>query len=108
MTTTRDKVYLISNGDMRDSAGQLAWPKQEETLKLCEAAFAKQGVATEVLTRYNPQRRHGFLTKQCEGAVLFSALERTAPVVVVLSCWAYAHHVTGQPSGAQGPHSLAG
>lgn len=103
MTSTQDRVYLISNGDLRDSACQLAWPKQEETLRLCQAAFAKLGVEAEELTRYNPQRRHGFLTKQCEGAALFAKIERTAPVVVVLSCWAYAHHVTGSLQAHMGP-----
>jgi len=38
MSSGQNKVYLISNGDLRDSACQLAWPKQEETLKLCQAA----------------------------------------------------------------------
>jgi len=103
MTSDQKRIYLVSNGDLRDSACQLAWPKQEETLKLCEAAFAKLGVEIEVLTRYNPQRRHGFLTKQCEGAALFAQVEPTAPVVVVLSCWAYAHHVSGSLQAHQGP-----
>jgi L-fucose isomerase-like protein len=103
MTSDQRRIYLVSNGDLRDSACQLAWPKQEETLKLCEAAFAKLGVEIGVLTHYNPQRRHGFLTKQCEGAALFAQVEPTASVVVVLSCWAYAHHVSGSLQAHQGP-----
>ena len=36
----KDKtVYLISNGDYRDSAGVVCWPKQEETLKAIKAAL---------------------------------------------------------------------
>ena len=103
MPSGQEKVYLISNGDLRDSAGQLAWPKQVETLKLCQAAFAKLGVQTEELTSYNAQRGHGFLTKQCEGAALFAKIERSAPIVVVLSCWAYAHHVSGSLQTHKGP-----
>src|SRR3972149_5438954 len=95
MTNNGKRIYLVSNGDFRDSACQLAWPKQEETLKQCKAAFAKLGVQTEEVTHYNPQRRHGFVTKQCEGAKLFAEMDPTAPVVIILSCWAYSHHVSG-------------
>ena len=59
MTSKRKRVYLVSNGDLRGSACQLAWPKQEETLKLCEAAFAKLGVEIEVLTAFRAARTGG-------------------------------------------------
>jgi hypothetical protein len=98
-----DKVYLISNGDFRDSACELAWPKQEETLRLCRIAFTKLGINTEILTQYDPARKHGFLTRQWQGAALLSKIEPTAPVVVVLSCWAYAHHVSGPLQTHHGP-----
>jgi len=103
MTNNGKRIYLISNGDFRDSACQLAWPKQEETLKQCKAAFAKLGVQTEEVTHYNPQRRHGFVTKQCEGAKLFAEMDPTAPVVIILSCWAYSHHVSGSLQAHRGP-----
>jgi hypothetical protein len=97
------KVYLISNGDFRDTAGVVCWPKQEETLKAVKAAFAKLGVAAELVNKYDPKRKHGFVTKQCEGAALIAKLDPTAPVVVVLSCWAYAHNVCGPLQTHKGP-----
>jgi hypothetical protein len=51
VTSPQQKVLLISNGDYRDTACAYAWPKQEETLRLCHAAFTKLGVETEVLPR---------------------------------------------------------
>jgi L-fucose isomerase-like protein len=98
-----NKVYLISNGDFRDSAGVVCWPKQEETLKGVKAAFSKLGVTTEVVCKYDPKRKHGFVTKQCEGAALMSNIEPDAPVVVVLSCWAYSHNVCGPLLTHKGP-----
>ncbi|OGY44784.1 MAG: hypothetical protein A2729_02770 [Candidatus Buchananbacteria bacterium RIFCSPHIGHO2_01_FULL_39_14] len=86
-------VYLVSNGDFRDSAGVVCWPKHQETLRAVQAAFKKLSVKTKVLPEFNPDRKHGFVTKQCEGAAIFAQIPPEAPVVIVLSCWAYAHHV---------------
>ncbi|MBN2308621.1 MAG: fucose isomerase [Candidatus Hydrogenedentes bacterium] len=97
------KVYLISNGDHRDSAGVVCWPKQEATLRQVRAAFRKLGVDTEVLTKYDPKRKHGFVTTQREGAAILSKIEPDAPIVVVLSIWAYAHHVCGPLMTHSGP-----
>lgn len=96
-------VYLISNGDYRDSAGVVCWPKQEETLKAVRGAFAKLGVETEVVSKYDPKRKHGFVTKQCEGAEILEKIDPAAPVVVVLSCWAYSHNVCGPLQTHRGP-----
>ena len=97
------KVYLISNGDLRDSAGVVCWPKQDETIKAMKKAFAKLGVTAELVNQYDPKRKHGFITKQCEGAAVFSKIDPKAPVVIVLSCWAYAHHVCGPLQTHKGP-----
>ncbi len=101
-------VYLISNGDYRDSAGIECWPMQEKTLKEVQKAFKKLGVETKVLSQYDKKRGHGFVTKQCEGADIFSKLDPKAPVVIVLSCWAYAHNVCGPLQAHKGPILLLG
>ncbi len=99
----KDKIYLISNGDFRDSACVECWPKQEETLNALRPVFTKLGVKTEALPKYDAKRRHGFLTRQSEGAEVFSGIDPDAPVVVVLSIWAYAHHVAGPLMTHRGP-----
>jgi L-fucose isomerase-like protein len=98
-----NKVYLISNGDFRDSACRECWPMQDLTLKEVRKAFKKLGVDTEVVTKYDPKKKHGFLTKQCEGTRAFAQIDPKAPVVVVLSCWAYSHHVSGPLQTHEGP-----
>ncbi|MCL5269944.1 MAG: fucose isomerase [bacterium] len=96
-------IYLISNGDFRDSACVGCWPMQEKTLAAVKKAFAKLGVKTAVFPRFDARRKHGFLTRQAEGAAVFVAVEPEAPVVVVLSCWAYSHHVCGPLQTHKGP-----
>lgn len=103
MTGSQKKALLISNGDFREDACANGWPKQTETLNLCKAAFAKLGWQTEALPQYDQVRTHGFLSRQCEGAKLFAQIEPTAPVVIVLSCWAYSHHVSSALQTHKGP-----
>lgn len=101
--TAEKTVYLISNGDFRESACLAGWPKQDETLREVKKAFAQLGVKTEVLPKFDSKRGHGFVTRQCQGANIFSKIEPNAPVVVVLSIWAYAHHVCGPLATHKGP-----
>ena len=97
------KIYLISNGDFRDTACQECWPKQQETLKAVEGAFSQLGYETEILPQFDSHRGHGFITKQYEGTQVFSQIEPSAPVVIVLSIWAYSHHVCGPLQTHKGP-----
>jgi hypothetical protein len=99
----RNKIYLISNGDFRDTACQQCWPKQQDTLKQVKGAFNQLGHESEVLPRYDSKRGHGFITKQHEGTQVFSQIEPDAPVAVVLSIWAYSHHVGGPLQTHKGP-----
>jgi len=73
-----------------------------------QQAFAKIGVKTQIAHGYDAKRKHGFITKQCDGAEVFSKIDPKAPVVVVLSCWAYAHHVSGPLQTHKGPILLLG
>jgi len=99
----KQTIYLVSNGDNRQSACEVTWPMQDKTLREVKGAFKKLGFETKTLTQYDPKRKHGFVSRQCEGAEVFSKLDPTAPVVVVLSCWAYAHHVCGPLQTHKGP-----
>lgn len=97
------EVCLISNGDFRDTACVECWPMQEDTLKSVKGAFKKLGVKTTEATRFDKKRKHGFITKQAEGTAAFSGIDPDMPVVVVLSCWAYSHHVCGPLQTHRGP-----
>ncbi len=101
-------IYLISNGDFRDPACVQCWPVQKDTLKHVQDAFKKLGHNTEIFPKYNAKRKHGFVTKQCEGADILAKIPADAPVAIVLSCWAYAHHVCGPLQSHRGPIALIG
>ena len=73
------KIYLISNGDFRDAVGVACWPKQEETLKRTQRALRKLGFKTQVIPHYDGKRKHGFLTRQSEGALAFSKIDTPCP-----------------------------
>ena len=59
----RNKVYLMSNGDFRDAAGVICWPEQKQTLDAVQKAFTKLGYETQIFPQYDPERKHGFITK---------------------------------------------
>lgn len=103
MAKKSDTIYLVSNGDFRDPACVQGWPLQKKTLQAVQAAFKKLGRNTETLPRVNPKRGHGFVTRQHEGTKIFHEIPVDAPVVVVVSCWAYAHHVSGALQTHRGP-----
>jgi len=104
MATSKNKVvYLVNNGDFRDTACRVGWPMQEKTLDLLQKALKKLGYDTKVLPKYDAKKKHGFITKQCEGVQVFSQMESDAPVIVVLNIWAYSHHVSGPLQTHRGP-----
>jgi hypothetical protein len=108
MVTREQKIYLLSNGDFRDSACETCWPKQKETLESVARAFDVLGYEVEALPKYDETTRHGFITRQCFGTEIFSKIDPGAPVVILLSIWAYAHHVASGLQTHKGPILLLG
>jgi L-fucose isomerase-like protein len=103
MTHQHETVYLISNGDFRDTAAEKCWPMQAQTIKAVVACFEQLGIPTRVLPEYDAGKKHGFVTRQSKGVEIFAAIEPEAPVVIVLSCWAYSHHVASGLQTHKGP-----
>jgi len=108
MATQKQKIYLLSNGDFRDSACETCWPKQKETIDSVTESFDILGYEVKVLPRYNETTGHGFITRQCHGTEIFSRIDPNAPVVILLSIWAYAHHVASGLQTHKGPILLLG
>jgi len=98
------EVLLISNGDMREAANEKCWPMQRETLDAVVAAFEWFGVTAREVTLLALDAPHRFLSRQADGLRLFAEkVDPQAPVVIVLSCWAYAHHVASALKNHKGP-----
>jgi len=103
MMSQAESVYLISNGDFRDTAAEMCWPVQQKTIAAVRRSFELLGIECRVLPDYDGDRKHGFLTRQYKGAEIFASIPPSSPVVVVLNCWAYAHHVAGALQIHKGP-----
>jgi len=102
------QVALISNGDYREAVGVTCWPKQEETLRETEKAFQKLGVKSYRAHPFDGERKHGFITTQAECCRVFSQVNPTEPVVLVLSSWVWASHVASSLKLHRGPILLLG
>jgi hypothetical protein len=76
---------------------------QQQTIDAVTACFEKLGVQTRLLPEYDPHKKHGFLTRQSKGLEVFAAIDPQAPVVLILSCWAYSHHVASGLQTHKGP-----
>jgi len=96
-------VYLVSNGDLRQPACLNGWPLQKKTLAQVQKALKNLGYASEILPKFDAKRKHGFLSRQCEGTATFAKIDPNAPVIIVLNIWAYAHHVSGPLQTHRGP-----
>ena len=58
--TTAKKVYLVSNGDLRQPACLNGWPLQEKTLKQVRNALKKLGFDSEALPSLTRNASTGF------------------------------------------------
>ncbi|MCP4750510.1 MAG: hypothetical protein GY866_06430 [Proteobacteria bacterium] len=103
-----NRIVLISNGDFRDTVGVNCWPKQAETLDEVERSMGEFGIHIERGNPYKSDKGHGFVNTQAEGCRVVAGIEPESPIVVVLSCWAYAHHLASALKTHRGPILLLG
>ena len=99
----KKEIILLSNGDFREEVCRDNWPKQVETLNAVKRSLKKLGYSCKVFPKYDPKRKHGMMNKQCQGAAAFAQFDPTAPVIVVMCSWVYAHHVGGPLATHKGP-----
>jgi len=101
-------VTLISNGDFRNAACVEGWDMQKRTIDGVRKGLKKLGVESTALPKVDKKLKHGFVTKQCEGTDVFSKIKKDEPIIVLLSIWAYSHHVSGALQTHEGPILLVG
>ncbi len=102
------EVILLSNGDFRNPVCRTCWPKQEDTLRELESSFRALQIHAVRGHPYNPDKGHGFITTQAEGCAILADVPPASPVVVVVSSWAWAHHVAGGLKRHEGPILVMG
>lgn len=96
-------VYLVSNGDLRQSANEVCWPAQAAMEEKITATLAGMGYKVERAHAYKPEVGHGFIGSQREGMDVFAGIDRTRPLIVAESVWQYSHHVLHGLIDHQGP-----
>jgi hypothetical protein len=93
--TSSKHVYLISSGDLRQSANQACWSAQEAMEKQLGSAIASIGYKVVRGHPYKSELKHGFIASQKEGLEVFAKLDPTVPLIVAEAVWQYSHHVLG-------------
>ncbi|MBZ6371808.1 MULTISPECIES: fucose isomerase [Microbacterium] len=96
-------AYLITSGDLRESANVAGWPVQVEL----EAAVtgALEGLGWQVIRPFgvDPATGHGYISSQRMGLEVFQSIPVDAPLVVAISNWQYSHHVLAGLRTHEGP-----
>ncbi len=90
-------IYLVANGDLRDSANKKCWDggEQEKMEAALATALETRGYTVIRAHEYDDQLGHGFINSQAMGNEVFKSIPEDATVVVAESVWEYSHHILG-------------
>lgn len=102
-SSSTSSIYLIANGDLRQSANKVCWPAQKAMEDKLTQVVASFGFTIERAHAYNPKVKHGFIASQREGMDVFAGIDRTRPLIVAESVWQYSHHILHGLIDHQGP-----
>lgn len=96
-------AWLVSSGDLRESANTAGWPTQAAMEADLAAAFAELGWTIERANPVDPQLGHGFIRSQRMGIEVFKNIPNDAPLIVAEAVWQYSHHVLAGLRTHNGP-----
>jgi hypothetical protein len=96
-------VYLVANGDLRQSANQRCWAAQAEMEASLAAAVASCGYQLVRAHPFKEADQHGFIASQKEGMAVFAELDPQAPLIVAEAVWQYSHHILAGLCSHRGP-----
>ncbi|HVU33400.1 MAG TPA: fucose isomerase [Opitutaceae bacterium] len=97
------KILLVANGDLRQSANEVCWPAQHAMEKALGAAVARLGATLVRAHPYKSAQKHGFIGSQKEGMAVFATLDPEAPLIVAEAVWQYSHHILHGLISHRGP-----
>lgn len=99
----KKSVYLVANGDLRQSANAKCWPAQAAMEKQLAEVVASFGYKLVRAHPYKADVKHGFIGSQKEGMAVFADLDPTAPLIVAECVWQYSHHLLHGLISHRGP-----
>lgn len=96
-------AYLITSGDLRESANVGGWPTQVALEEGVTRVF--DGLGWTVIRAFDvdPATGHGFISSQRMGLEVFKGIPVDAPLIVAIANWQYSHHVLAGLRTHQGP-----
>jgi len=87
------QIYLVTSGDLRQSANEVCWPAQAELEQTLTKVFADLGYELKRAFPYSEASGHGFISSQRMGMDIFRGIPAEAPLVFATAAWQYTHHV---------------
>lgn len=96
-------AYLITSGDLRESANTGGWPTQVALETGVTSVF--EGLGWNVIRAFDvdPETGHGFISSQRMGLEVFKNIPTDAPLIVAIANWQYSHHVLAGLRTHEGP-----
>ena len=76
----KKSIYLVANGDLRQSANEKCWSAQAAMEKQLAEVVASFGYKLVRAHPYKSDVKHGFIGSQKEGMAVFAELDTTAPI----------------------------
>ncbi|PPG31237.1 fucose isomerase [Pseudoclavibacter sp. RFBB5] len=101
--TAPKTAYLISSGDLRESANIAGWPAQLELEHGVTRALENLGWHVQRANEVDPKTGHGFISSQRMGLDVFKHIPVDAPLIVAEAVWQYSHHVLAGLRTHRGP-----
>ena len=86
-------IYLVANGDLRESANRKCERAQREMERALGRAIKAQGRAVRRAHPFRSAVGHGFIDSQKYGMEVFRKIPRDAPLIVAEAVWQYSHHI---------------
>ncbi|NDC74555.1 fucose isomerase [bacterium] len=99
----KKSIYLVANGDLRQSANEKCWSAQAAMEKQLAEVVASFGYKLVRAHPYKSDVKHGFIGSQKEGMAVFAELDTTAPLIVAECVWQYSHHLLHGLISHRGP-----
>ena len=96
-------ILLVANGDLRISANQNCWSKQDEMEQELASVIHNLGGKLKRAHKYDPELKHGFISSQRQGMDVFAKIDRQAPLIIAEAVWQYSHHLLHGLISHRGP-----
>lgn len=103
MSVADKEILLVANADLREPANVTCWPTGQKFETKLQAALEREGYRVKRAHKISPDRGHGFISSQREGADVFAAIAPEAPVIVLITAWQYSHHLASSLVHHKGP-----